>query len=67
MARFSKVNKWDEARLKSDSEYEKTVNDVELWKSKNGYRLFKRVGTQLLFAGAFSPLAYAEELARKED
>lgn len=66
MARFGCINKWDEMRLKSDAEYEKTVNGIELWKSPNGYRLFKRVGTQLLFAGAFSPLAHAEELARKE-
>lgn len=65
--RLIRIDKWGEMRLKSDAEYVKTVNGIELWKAPAGYRLFKRKGKDMLFAGAFSPLSYAEELANNEN
>ena len=60
---MQRIDKWDEMRFKENSEYVKTVNGVEIWSAPTGYRLFQRRGKELFFAGAFSPLRYAEEKA----
>ena len=60
---MTRIDKWDEMRFKENAEYEKTVNGVEIWSAKTGYRLFKRRSKELFYAGAFSPLRYAEEKA----
>lgn len=66
MSLLKKIDTWDERRFKSDAEYVKKINDVEIWKCKNGYRLFACRDGQWFYAGAFYPLSDAEEKARKE-
>jgi hypothetical protein len=65
VSRFSRINRQDEIFMKADAEYVKTVNSVEVWKAPAGHRLFARRGTEIFFAGAFSPLSYAEVIANE--
>ncbi|AXH69692.1 hypothetical protein HWB79_gp119 [Streptomyces phage LukeCage] len=64
------VDIFDEMRAKSKGEYVETVNGFEIWDvgthGHSTYMLFKRRGKQMFMStGSFSPLSYAQRLARE--